>query len=80
MSSDQPVSGESYQPRGSSVNPGKTTAVTQLGKTIEVMHRRRYPGSGNDIPVLYITAPPAATAKMIAVEFARFLACRSPAA
>jgi hypothetical protein len=37
------------------------------------MHRKRHPGSGGDIPVIYITAPPAATAKMIAVEFARFL-------
>ena len=52
---------------------GKTTAVTQLGKMTEVMHRKRHPGSGGDIPVVYITAPPAATAKMIAVEFARFL-------
>jgi hypothetical protein len=52
---------------------GKTTAITQLGKTIEVIHRRRYPGSGQDIPVVYITVPPAATPKMIAVEFARFL-------
>ena len=52
---------------------GKTTAITQLGKTIEVIHRRRHPGSGNDIPVVYITVPPAATPKMIAVEFARFL-------
>ena len=52
---------------------GKTTAITQLGKTLEVIHRQRHPRSGNDIPVLYITVPPAATAKMIAVEFARFL-------
>ncbi|HEY1914527.1 MAG TPA: AAA family ATPase [Streptosporangiaceae bacterium] len=52
---------------------GKTTAITQLGKTIEVFHRRRYPGCGEDIPVLYITVPPAATPRMIAAEFARFL-------
>ena len=52
---------------------GKTTALTQLGKTLEVIHRQRHPRSGGDIPVLYITVPPAATAKMIAVEFARFL-------
>ena len=52
---------------------GKTTAITQLGKTIEVFHRRRYPRSGEDIPVVYITVPPAATPKMIAAEFARFL-------
>ena len=52
---------------------GKTTAITQLGKTLEVIHRQRHPHAGNDIPVIYITVPPAATAKMIAVEFARFL-------
>jgi len=52
---------------------GKTTALTQLGKTLEVIHRQRHPRSGTDIPVLYITVPPAATAKMIAVGFARFL-------
>jgi hypothetical protein len=52
---------------------GKTTAITQLGKTIEVIHRRRYPGYGDHIPVIYITAPPAATPRMIAAEFARFL-------
>src|SRR5712691_2178910 len=51
---------------------GKTTAITQLGKTLEVIHRRRYPRSPGDIPVIYITVPPAATPKMIAIEFARF--------
>lgn len=52
---------------------GRTTAITQLGKTLEIIHRQRHPRSGNDIPVIYITVPPAATAKMIAVELARFL-------
>lgn len=51
---------------------GKTTTLTQLGKTIEVIHRRRHPRSASDIPVIYITVPPAATPKMIAMEFARF--------
>jgi Bacterial TniB protein len=52
---------------------GKTTAVTQLGKTVELIHRRRNPGCDGDIPVIYITVPPVATGKMIAVELARFL-------
>src|ERR1700687_2929904 len=49
---------------------GKTTAVIQLGKTVEVPHRHRNPepGSRDDIPVIYITVPPAATGKMIAME------------
>jgi AAA domain len=51
---------------------GKTTALTQLGKTVEVIHQRRHPRSSGDIPVVYITVPPAATPKMIAMEFARF--------
>jgi hypothetical protein len=52
---------------------GKTTCLAQLGKTIETMHHRRNPHAAGHIPVLYITAPPAATPRMIAVEFARFL-------
>lgn len=51
---------------------GKTTCLMQLGKTIEVIHRQRHPHAGG-IPVVYITVPPAATPKMIAHEFARFL-------
>lgn len=52
---------------------GETTCLTQLGKTIETMHARRHPHAAGHIPVVYITAPPAATPRMIAVEFARFL-------
>lgn len=52
---------------------GKTTCLTQLGKTIETMHTQRHPDAAGHIPVVYITAPPAATPKMIAIEFARFL-------
>jgi len=36
------------------------------------MHHRRHPHAAGHIPVVYITAPPAATPRMIAVEFARF--------
>jgi len=43
--------------------PGRTTAVTQLGKTAEVTHRNRNPHSRDDIPVIYITVPPARPAR-----------------
>jgi hypothetical protein len=52
---------------------GKTTALTQLGRTHERHIRRRHPGDKHRLPVLYVTVPPAATARMLAVEFARFL-------
>lgn len=52
---------------------GKTTALTQLGLAHELRTRLRNPVRGIRIPVVYITLPPAATARMVAVEFARFL-------
>ncbi|MGR6918800.1 TniB family NTP-binding protein [[Actinomadura] parvosata] len=57
---------------------GKTTAMTQFGKTHEAIDQRRHPeplprGARDRIPVVYVTVPPAATARMLAVEFARFL-------
>jgi hypothetical protein len=52
---------------------GKTTALTQLGRTHERHIRKRHPGDKHRLPVLYVTVPPAATARMLAVEFARFL-------
>jgi hypothetical protein len=52
---------------------GKTTAITQLGKTHETIDRVRHPGLDDRIPVVYVTVPPAATPRMLAVEFARFL-------
>jgi len=51
---------------------GKTTAITQLGKTHEATDRARHPGMDR-IPVIYLTVPPAATPRMLAMEFARFL-------
>jgi hypothetical protein len=53
---------------------GKTTALTQLGRTHERAVRKRHPGPAghNRIPVVYVTVPPAATPRMLAVEFARF--------
>lgn len=54
---------------------GKTTAVAQLGKRHEILDRRRHPHApaGARIPVVYVTVPPAATPRMLAAEFARFL-------
>jgi hypothetical protein len=52
---------------------GKTTALTQLGRTHERHIRRRHPSEKYRLPVIYVTVPPAATARMLAVEFARFL-------
>lgn len=52
---------------------GKTTALTQLGRAHERHTRRRHREDEYRLPVLYVTVPPAATARMLAVEFARFL-------
>lgn len=52
---------------------GKTIAITQLGRSHELLDRARHPHRTERIPVLYITVPPAATARMVAAEFARFL-------
>jgi hypothetical protein len=51
---------------------GKTTALTQLGRTHERAVRRRHPADRARLPVLYVTVPPAATPRMLAAEFARF--------
>lgn len=51
---------------------GKSTAVTELGRTHHLSIDLRHPGHDR-IPVVYITVPAPATAKMIAVEFAKFL-------
>lgn len=52
---------------------GKTIAITQLGLAHELQDQARHPNSPERIPVLYVTVPPAATPRMIAAEFARFL-------
>ena len=51
---------------------GKTTAIAQFGKTHEAIDHDRHPGQGR-IPVIYVTVPPAATPRMLAMESARFL-------
>ncbi|NBE85191.1 TniB family NTP-binding protein [Micromonospora rubida] len=52
---------------------GKTTAITQLGRAHELAVALRNPMTGPRIPAVYVTVPPAATPRMLAVEFARFL-------
>jgi hypothetical protein len=57
---------------------GKTTAITQLGKNYEQLARRRGEHAPGSLPVVYVTVPPAATPKMLAVEFARFIGLPLP--
>jgi hypothetical protein len=52
---------------------GKTTAITQFGKTHQAIDAARHPGRADRVPILYVTVPPAATPRMVAAEFARFL-------
>lgn len=53
---------------------GKSTAIIQLGKHHEIRARRqRGDLAGPFLPVVYVTIPPAATPKVVATEFARFL-------
>ena len=58
---------------------GKTTALTQLGRAHEIAIRKRHPAQADRLPVIYVAVPPAATARMLAVEFARFLGLELPA-
>ncbi|MFE7972298.1 TniB family NTP-binding protein [Streptomyces shenzhenensis] len=58
---------------------GKTTALPQLGRAHELAVRKRHPHDRNRLPVLYVTVPPAATPKMLAMEFARFFGLTFPA-
>jgi len=57
---------------------GKTTALSQLGRAHELAARKRHPQDAHRLPVVYITVPPAATPRMVAVEFARFLGLPTP--
>lgn len=54
---------------------GKTTAITQLGRNHELLVRQRLGAAAyaGRLPVVYVTVPPRATPKMLAIEFARFL-------
>lgn len=52
---------------------GKTTALLQVGKVCHLAHTRRAAPGDDTVPVAYVLVPPAATAKSLAAEFARFL-------
>jgi hypothetical protein len=47
---------------------GKTTAITQFGKTHELIDQQRHQHGTGRIPVVYATVPPAATPRMLAAE------------
>ncbi|MFD7678473.1 TniB family NTP-binding protein [Streptomyces sp. NPDC060187] len=54
---------------------GKTTALLEVGRACHLAHTRRHSrtaGAGH-VPVAYVLVPPAATAKTLALEFARYL-------
>ncbi|WP_162890488.1 ATP-binding protein [Streptomyces olivoreticuli] len=56
---------------------GKTTALLQVGRVFQLAHIRRQGGvaaaAGGQVPVAYVLVPPAAGAKTLALEFARYL-------
>ncbi|MET3922301.1 TniB family NTP-binding protein [Arthrobacter sp. UYEF20] len=52
---------------------GKTTAIKLLGKTHELLVKRKYPTQRERIPVVYITTPPKGSPRKLASEFANFL-------
>jgi len=57
---------------------GKTTALTQLGRTHERHVRKRHPEDDYRLPVIYVTVPPAATARMLGWSSPGSSACSSP--
>jgi hypothetical protein len=58
---------------------GKTTAIAQLGRNHELLVRKRLgAAAAGRMPVVYVTVPPRATPKMLAIEFARFLGIPVP--
>jgi hypothetical protein len=52
---------------------GKSTAITQLGRAVEVAYRRQRPCSDDAAPVVYLTMPPQATPKSLSIEILKFL-------
>ncbi|MFF4097601.1 TniB family NTP-binding protein [Streptomyces sp. NPDC001834] len=54
---------------------GKTTALLQVGRACHLAHTRRHGAvaAAGQVPVAYVLVPPAASAKTLATEFARYL-------
>ncbi|WP_403551677.1 TniB family NTP-binding protein [Streptomyces iakyrus] len=56
---------------------GKTTALLEVGRTCHLAHTRKHPAppgrAHEQVPVAYLLVPPGATAKTLAIEFARYL-------
>lgn len=54
---------------------GKTTALLQVGRACHLAHTRRHgpAAAAGQVPVAYVLVPPAASAKTLATEFARYL-------
>ena len=54
---------------------GKTTALLQVGRACHLAHTRRHgaAATAGRVPVAYVLVPPAASAKTLATEFARYL-------
>ncbi|PKV76957.1 TniB family NTP-binding protein [Streptomyces sp. TLI_146] len=56
---------------------GKTTALLEVGRVCHLAHTARSPHPGINhtasVPVAYVLVPPAASAKTLAAEFARYL-------
>lgn len=54
---------------------GKTTALLQVGRACHLAHTRRHgpTATAGQAPVAYVLVPPAASAKTLATEFARYL-------
>lgn len=54
---------------------GKTTALLQVGRACHLAHTRRHgpTAAAGQAPVAYVLVPPAASAKTLAAEFARYL-------
>lgn len=54
---------------------GKTTALLQVGRACHLAHTRRHgpAATAGHVPVAYVLVPPAASAKTLAAEFARYL-------